>query len=331
MKHGEEGLATSNTKRPQAGSNETVRSPLRSSAFSAVSWACLLSLGIVSSALAEPPARPELIRLTTDGHLKQRPAWSPDGKSLLFTRHQGATIFLYVLSLDGKTERRLTSSKDPEFDGVFSPDGKRIAFSFDKASPNQGDIDVHTILPDGTDVKVVAATEGKLSHEEWPAWSPDSLRIAYSSTRDDNQEIYVANADGSEKKRLTTDPSLDAHPAWSPDGKQIAFTTSRWGDLELAVMNADGSGLVRLTNSPSLDDYPAWSPSGKRLAFTSNRDGNLEIYTIDRDGQNPRNETKDPAIDNFAAWTSDGRLTYVSNRGGGFDIYVVPPASGIQP
>ncbi len=279
----------------------------------------LLLFLLTTPAVAQSPA---VVRLTTDGHLKQRPVWSPDGKSLLFTRHQGATIFLHVLTLEDKTERRLTAGKDPEFDAVYSPDGKRIAFSYDKSSPNQGDIDVNTCLADGTEIKVVAGTEGKLSHEEWPSWSPDGQWLAYSSTKDDNQEIYIVKSDGSEKKRLTSDPALDAHPAWSPDGKKIAFATSRWGDLELAMMNADGSDLVRLTKSPGLDDYPAWSPDGKRLAFTSNRDGNLEIYTIDPDGQNPRNQTQNPAIDNFASWTKDGRLTFVSNREDGFDVYV---------
>ncbi|MCE9526123.1 MAG: hypothetical protein K8R36_08720 [Planctomycetales bacterium] len=152
-------------------------------------------------------------------------------------------------------------------------------------------------------------------------WQTDCV---YSSTKDDNQEIYISKSDGSEKKRLTSDPAIDAHPAWSPDGKKIAFSTSRWGDLELAVMNADGSELVRVTKSPGMDDYPCWSPDGKRLAFTSNRDGNLEIYTIDPDGQNPRNETQNPAIDNFPSWTKDGRLTFVSSREDGFDVYVAP-------
>jgi TolB protein len=263
-----------------------------------------------------------LVRLTTDGHLKQRPAWSADGQ-LVFARHEGATIFLFVRSADGNAERRLTKNADPEFDAVWSPDGKRLAFAFDKASPNQGDMEVFVVNADGSDQKPVAVTEGKLSHEEWPSWSPDGQWLAFTSTRDDNQEIYVCRPDGSQRKRLTSDPALDVHPAWSPDGKRIAFATSRFGDLEIAVMNADGTGVARLTESRGLDDYPAWSPDGKRLAFVSNRDGNLEIYTIDADGKNPRNETRHSAIDSFPAWTFDGRLTFVSNRDEGFDIYVI--------
>jgi TolB protein len=283
---------------------------------------CLLVFALFASvpyiARAEPP---RIVRLTHDGHLKQRPAWSPDGSTLAFTRHQGATIFLFLRSADGK-ERRLTKSESPEYDASWSPDGKRLAFAFDKTAPNQGDIEVYSIGADGEGMQPVVTSPGKLTHEEWPAWSPDGEWIAFTSTREDNQEIHVCRPDGKEINRLTSDPAIDAHPTWSPDSKRIVFATSRWGGTELAVMNADGSGLARLTESRGLDDYPAWSPDGRRIAFTSNREGNLEIYTIDADGKNPLNETQHPAIDNFPAWTPDGWLTFVSNRDGGFDIYV---------
>jgi TolB protein len=266
---------------------------------------------------------PQVTRLTTDGHLKQRPAWSPDGKTLAFTRHQGSTIFLFLRSADGTGERRLTKRDAPEYDACWSPDGKRLAFSYDNAMPNQGDIEVYSIGVDGEGLQPVATSPGRLTHEEWPAWSPDGAWIAFTSTQEGNQELHLARPDGKDIKRLTGDPSIDAHPCWSPDGKRIVFSTGRWGGLELALINADGSGLVRLTESRGLDDYPAWSPDGKRLAFTSNREGNLEIYTIDLDGKNPRNETQHPAIDNFPTWTPAGKLTFVSNRDGGFDIYTL--------
>ena len=287
---------------------------------------CLATVALVTTLAAPLQAQPPVFeRLTADGHLKQRPIWSPDGQWLAFTRHEGATIFLFVRSADGKIERRLTTHNNPEFDADWSPDGKRLVLAYDKSSPNQGDIDVNIMNVDGSDFKPLAGTDGKLSHEEWPSWSPDGNWIAYSSTRDDNQELYVVKPDGSQRKRLTTDLGIDAHPAWSPDSKRIVFATSRWGDMELAVMNADGTGLTRLTESPGLDDYPRWSPDGKRIAFASNRDGNLEIYTIDPDGKNPRNHTQHEGIDNFPSWSANGRLTFVSNRDGGFEIYVAPP------
>jgi TolB protein len=279
-------------------------------------------LPLATSTGAEPE---RLVKLTRDGLFKQRPAWSPDGKQLSFARHEGDAIRLYLIGADGSNERRLTDRKHPEYDAAWSPDGTRLAFALVAVSGTQGDVDVYTIAADGSDLRPVAVSEGKLSHEESPAWSTDGRQIAFTSTRDGNQEICVADADGSNMRALTSDAGLDAHPAWSPDGRRIAFATDRWGDLEIALIDADGSNLTRLTTSAGLDDYPAWSPDGRRIAFTSNRDGNYEIYEVDVTGNNPVNLTQDEGLDHFAAWAADGRLAFVSNRDGGFEIYVLSP------
>lgn len=281
----------------------------------------LTSLFGVNVGFADEPSP---VFLTHDGHFKQRPAWSPDGKSLVFARHRGAKITLFVMAADGTNERRLTKRDEPQYDAVFSPDGKRLVLAHVKTSPNQGDVDVYTIQADGKELKPLVVTDGKLSHEESPAWSPDGKSIAFSSTRDGNQELYVIGVDGKQRKRLTNHNAIDAHPTWSPDGERIVFATNRWGDLELAVIDLGSQTVTRLTTSRGLDDYPAFSPDGKQLAFTSNREGNLEIYVSNADGTNPRNMTRNGAIDNFPAWAPDGRLTFVTNRGDGFDICIMP-------
>jgi TolB protein len=215
-------------KRRGARKNEAelsawIESPSARAARREYFGAGLLLLAFLAAANA---AEPQLVRLTTDGDLKQRPAWSPDGLWLAFTRHQGTSIFLFLRSADGSQEKRLTGRKDPECDAVWSPDGQRLAFCFDKTAPNQGDMDVYTIGADGEDLQPVLVTNGKLSHEEWPSWSPDGRWLTLSSTRDGNQEIYVIRHDGQELRRLTNDPAIDAHPAWSPDGQRIVFATS---------------------------------------------------------------------------------------------------------
>jgi TolB protein len=262
-----------------------------------------------------------LERLTTDGFFKQRPVWSPDGEWLVFARHRGATVFLFLRSADGREERRLTAGKEPEFDAVFAPDGKHLLLAYDKSSPNQGDMDIYTVDRDSQELAPLVTTRGQLSHEEWPSYSPDNQWFAFTTTRYGNQELCIARVDGKDETRLTSDPALDAHPAWSPDGRRIAFATERWGDLEIAVVDRDGKNLRRLTTSRGLDDYPAWSPDGAWLAFTSNRAGNLEIYRMDAEGGQLLRLTTNPGVDNFPGFSPRGELTFVSQREGRFDIY----------
>jgi TolB protein len=287
-----------------------------------------LALPTFTKADEPPVAHPgRLVRLTRDGLDKERPAWSSDGRRLLFGRHEsdGRHFWQYVLDTEASAQgpRRLTDRKEPEYHGVFSPDGKRVLLAAITLSGTQGNLDIAVTGADGSGLKtLVGDQQGKLSHQDWPTWSPDGQRFAFSSTHDGNQEIYVADADGSNLVRLTQSPGLDAHPAWSPDGKAIAFATDRWSGLELASVAPDGSRLVRLTTSRGLDDYPAYSPDGSRLAFVSNRDGQFEIYVSASDGRHPTNVSRHPLRDSFPAWTPDGKgITFVSNRDGGFDLY----------
>jgi TolB protein len=280
----------------------------------------LLLMGMAATVTAAPPV---VVQITHDGLLKQRPAWSPDGRHVVFARHKGSEILLFVRDMTTGKEERLTKTNGPEYDAVFAPDGKSLLFTFDKVSPNQGDIDVHRFSWQERTPMPAAISRKALSHEESPTWSPDGKRFAFTSTYQGNQEVYAASLDGDEWTRLTEDVATDAHPAWSPDGKTIAFSTSRWGNFEIALMDSDGGNLRRFTTSVGMDDYSGWSPDGNWLAWTSNRDGNLEIYVQDAAAKDPpRNITQNPAIDNFPTWTPDGRLGFVSDRGDGFDLYV---------
>ncbi len=284
-------------------------------------------LGLLTVAAVAGVVRPgALTRHTRDGLGKQRPAWSPDGRTLTFARHEagGTRIWQYVADVASSAPpRRLTDRKAPEHDAVFSPDGTRLLLVTVTLSGTQGNLDIASVAADGTGLKAVAGSPGgRVTHEEWPAWSPDGRRFAFSSTHEGNQELYTAAADGSGPVRLTRSPGVDAHPCWSPDGKTVAFATDRWGGLELATVRADGTGLARLTRSPGLDDYPAYSPDGSRLAFVSNRDGQFEVYLSAADGTGPVNLSRHPHRDTFPTWTPDGLgVTFVSDRDGGSDVY----------
>src|SRR3954463_12983303 len=130
--------------------------------------------------------------------------------------------------------------------------------------------------------------------------SADSFngRISFSSFRTDASgargDIFSFNADGSDLRRLTTDPANDAQSHWSPDGRHLVYRTARPGassGLEVARMNADGSEHRVLTapHEPESSSQPSWLPDGSGIVFRRSTSGNrvASIWTIGRDGENP--------------------------------------------
>jgi Tol biopolymer transport system component len=187
------------------------------------------------------------------------PALSPDGQRIAFTRLREQSIF--VASVEGSNEARLTDGRFLSIWPAWSPDGERIAFE----SYADGLAEVHVMNADGSgDTRLTHTRPGLQSRH--PAWSPDGERIAFASNGEFNgrfySDIYVINADGSGQVNLTDSEAEDHTPAWSPDGTRIAFTSDRDGNTDIYIMNVDGSGLTRLTDHPALDAIgtTAWQP-----------------------------------------------------------------------
>ncbi|MEO7367777.1 MAG: hypothetical protein ABIZ36_07455 [Gemmatimonadaceae bacterium] len=138
-------------------------------------------------------------------------SWAPDGKTIAYTR-LGASAVIMLVNPDGTNSRQFHAI-DPRYTddvAAWSPDGSRIAYStFDKQSPQFTDLwYIFTARNDGTDVKQLT-----LPSTRYPAWSPDGMRIVYN--RDGGNEFWarfgivnvsVVNADGSNDRRLTSDP-----------------------------------------------------------------------------------------------------------------------------
>jgi Tol biopolymer transport system component len=112
------------------------------------------------------------------------------------------------------------------------------------------------------------------AHDNFPAWSPTSDVVAFTSDRDGDYEVYTIGTDGTDLKRLTHSPGNDAHNSWSPDGKWIAFASQRGGFKDesalhpynpqpygdIYVMRQDGSDVRQLTDDQFEDSTPAWAP-----------------------------------------------------------------------
>jgi TolB protein len=204
----------------------------------------------------------------TDAFFQVEPDWSPDGKKIAFASRRDGPSHVYVMNADGSGTTQLTSGKHQDAGPSWAPDGKRIAFVRDGQ--------LYVMSSTGGDPhKLTDATGGE---DGEPAWSPDGSRLAYVRRLPGyaTREIWLANAEGKERVRLTRLDAATYGPAWSPDGRRIVFTSNAQDDrYQLYEIGVDGKGLDRLTFQPGEYFDPSWSPDGKTLIFE--RDG--IVYT----------------------------------------------------
>ena len=171
--------------------------------------------------------------LTRDSAVQIVPSWAPDGKSLVYSARpagQGRTYTLHRIDLaTGATRAVLQDFSGTQMSPSMHPAGGKIMFASSGV--------VHIVNPDGSGLTPLA-----LPASSGGARISTTGRLAFHATTDGKSDIWVAAADGSDPRRLTTAPGDEQMPSWSPDGRTLAFVSRLDGRYAIHVINADGTG-----------------------------------------------------------------------------------------
>ncbi len=253
-----------------------------------------------------------------------------DGERMGGTIEQRSTKEIYIADYDGENQKRITVNKSLNITAAWSPDGRSIAYtSYRHGAPSifisnifAGTMEELTKTAPSTDSKTPRASDSNFL----PQWSPDGTRLCFMSNRDGNPEIYVANRDGSNVRRITTHPAGDVSCTWSPSGTQIAFVSDRSGAPQLYIVGADGLGLTRLSVGESYVDRPTWSPPPyNEIAFAARTtSAGFDIKVFDFASGQVHALTFGEGTNESPAWAPNGRhLAFSSTRAGKWQIFTV--------
>ncbi len=195
---------------------------------------------------------------------------------------------VYTANPDGSGLERLTEAPGYDAEATISSDGGKIVFT----STRDGDLEIYTMNPDGTDVRRLTHEAG---YDGGPFFSADGAKIVYRAyhptdpeelgdyrsllaeglVRPGTLEIFVMDADGSNKRQVTSNGAANFGPFFHPDGERIIFSSNLHApdgrNFDLYLINLDGAGLERVTTHPEFDGFPMFTSDGSRLVFASNR------------------------------------------------------------
>jgi TolB protein len=232
---------------------------------------------------------------------------------------------IYIADYDGANPRRITNTTTLNITPVWAPDSQAIAYTSYRPAGGGGfstyqDLVISWLYKGVRD----EPTHGSPGNQNYlPAWSPDGSRIAFTSNRDGNPEIYVMNRDGSGLRRMTNNPSIDVTPTWSPNGNQIAWVSDRTGSPKIYIMNADGTGQRMLISDYC--DRPTWSTEPfNEIAYAARTGPGYDIKIYDFSTGETHRITDGIGTNESPAFSPNGRhIAFTSTRSGKSEIFTV--------
>jgi TolB protein len=238
--------------------------------------------------------------------------------TIFFVSSRTGTKEIWAMDYDGQNQRQITHLGSVSLSPRISPDGARLAF----ASLERSGWAVRMYsLELGRMVSFPAGGSGGTNQS--PAWTSDGTKIAFSSSRSGDPEIWVADANGGNLHKLTSFRGPDVSPTWNPrTNAQLSWVSGRTGLPQIYIMDQDGANIQRLTDG-GYAISPSWAPNGAMLTFSWNRKygpgapGGQDVYVMDIASKRWLQLTHDAGSNDFPFWAPDGRHIVFERQIGG--------------
>ena len=246
------------------------------------------------------------------------------GSKIYFVSDRTGHKELWSMDYDGSNQKQVTNYGTISTFPVVSPDGTKIAFA--ELGRHGWSILVHSLetgrrLPFYNQQASMNAPGG---------FTPDSKQLLFYSTASGGSysQIFEANIDGSNMRRITASRSVDVEPKVNPKtGGDIVFASGRSGTEQIYQMSMEGADVVRLTTGEGDASNPSWNPDGQHIAFAWTRGfdpGNFNIFMMDVSTRQYSQLTHNEGRNENPTWAPDGlHIAYSSKRGRTTQIYTM--------
>lgn len=250
--------------------------------------------------------------------------FAPDGSAVIFQSIRGVHPFYQIYTKgcsqpfepDGP-ETMVSTGRGRTTCAFFHPDGRRIIYASSHLDPNLDE-----------------QLRQERARLEKSRRDPKARR-SYSWAFDPHMDIFEADVDGANLRRLSDAAGYDAEGAYSPDGNRVVFCSFRNGNGDLYIMDRDGGNLCQLTDSPGYDGGPFFSPDGKRVIFRGEvrRRKYLQLFVVNADGTEERQLTDNDFVNWGPYWHPGGKhVIYATSRHGhrNYELYLLKIDTGRQ-
>jgi TolB protein len=245
-------------------------------------------IGAWTQLLTMEPDGSGLRQITRGPHISEDSSWSPDGKTIAFSREYPTHASIILMRADGSKLRTLTPN-GLQTSPTFTPNGRWIVYSRVQAKDNS----LWVMDITGKHLRRLTHTPGTssppqfLPEDESPTVSPDGKRVAFArELRDNRSALFIIGFDGHGLRRLTPwNTGAIGKLDWAPDGSRILFHTND-AQSEIHTILPDGTGLATLTSGDGNYGSGSFSPDGTQILLIDNSssDTDTQLYTMSATG-----------------------------------------------